>query len=227
MENKIFNFALIASLIIHIVALTRLSYSNAHHLTQPLKNIEIAYYALTADGTRADIDKSQEPDIDKELKNKTEVFLRKQPDSSPFMKDISKLVEQFKQHTKQPAAVAAAQKKHVVSVPALKSEEIEIPEYQLYYHDIRNLIRKRALANIDFSRFDTGDVYLTFIVSSDGILTKIQILNDRTQASEYLRDISLSSVHEAAESFSAFPTDLQYPELPFNVVISFKLEEEG
>lgn len=225
MENRIFKFSLILSLLIHSALLVQLSYSNMRSLKRPLKNIEIAYYILDPAKYKDSARQEQKGAVDKELKNKTEVFLDKDVHKSPFMKDMSKLSDEFNGHKKQPAQVTRKQKKRKIVVPPLRSEEIAIPEYQLYYHDIRNWIKERALANIDFSRLDVGDVYLTFVISSEGLLEKIQILDERTKASQYLKEISLKSVKEASEHFKPFPKDLKYPELPFNVVISFKMED--
>ena len=84
------------------------------------------------------------------------------------------------------------------------------------------MIKKRAYAN--FSKVETGEVYMTFVVLSDGRLKQVQLIEEKTAAQDYLRQVSLKSVEEC-NPFPRFPPDLTYPELSFNVVISFELEE--
>ena len=112
--------------------------------------------------------------------------------------------------------------KKTVSVPALQSEKINNPSYANYYSLVRGRIKQRAYFN--YSEYYAGEVYVTFILASDGILKELQILEDRTTGGPYLRTIGLKSVKEAAP-FPPFPKELHYPELTFNVVISFQVKE--
>ena len=58
---------------------------------------------------------------------------------------------------------------------------------------------------------------------SDGSLKRIQLIEDKTSANAYLRRIGLSIIK--VKSFSEFPQDLNYPELSFNMVISFEKKQ--
>lgn len=113
--------------------------------------------------------------------------------------------------------------KKTVYVPMLQSEKINNPNYANYYSLVRARIKQRAYFN--YSDNYIGEVYLTFILSSDGALKDLQILENRTTAQQFLRTIGLKSVKEAAP-FPAFPKELRYPELTFNVVISFQMKDE-
>lgn len=113
--------------------------------------------------------------------------------------------------------------KKTVTVPVLQSEKINNPSYANYYSLVRARIKQRAYFN--YSDNYTGEVYLTFILTSDGVLKELQILENRTTGGQFLRTIGLKSVKEASP-FPPFPKELRYPELTFNVVISFQVREE-
>ena len=78
---------------------------------------------------------------------------------------------------------------------------------------------------MNYTKSDTGEVYLTFALSSDGALKQIKLIEGRTNATDYLRDIGLNSIQEASP-FPPFPSDLSYPELTFNIAISFRFKGE-
>lgn len=112
--------------------------------------------------------------------------------------------------------------KKTVSVPALQSEKINNPSYANYYSLVRARIKQRALFN--YSEYYAGEVYLTFILTSDGNLKEVQIIEAKTTGGQYLRTIGLKSIKEATP-FPPFPKELRYPELTFNVVISFQVRD--
>lgn len=114
--------------------------------------------------------------------------------------------------------------KKTVSVPPLQSEKINNPSYANYYSLVRGRIKQRAYFN--YSEYYAGEVYLTFILTSDGTLKELQIIEDKTSGGQYLRTIGLKSVKEAVP-FPPFPKELHYPELTFNVIISFQVREES
>ena len=62
------------------------------------------------------------------------------------------------------------------------------------------------------------------MLSSDGSLKEIKIINNKTVANDYLRNVGLRSIKESSP-FPAFPFDLKYPELSFNIVISFEIHD--
>lgn len=103
-----------------------------------------------------------------------------------------------------------------ISVPELYSEKINIPAYANYYQTVRDWIKKRA--DLICTQLEEGEVYLTFIVTADGKISQIKIIEEKTSANDYLRDVALRSAREASP-FPTFPKDLKYPELTFNVVI--------
>ncbi|HTY45620.1 MAG TPA: energy transducer TonB [Patescibacteria group bacterium] len=114
---------------------------------------------------------------------------------------------------------AAVKKK--ITLPPLDADKISNPSYISYYQIVREKIRRCAYQN--YLSSETGEVYLSFIVGSDGSLREVQLVDSKSSPIEFLRQIAQRSIHEAAP-FPAFPRELDYPQLSFNVVISFEIE---
>jgi outer membrane biosynthesis protein TonB len=119
--------------------------------------------------------------------------------------------------------VSSAAIKKTVSVPLLESEKINNPSYQSYYSLVRARIRQRAYFN--YAEYYAGEVYLTFILNNDGSLKDLKIIEEKSSGGPYLRTIGLKSIKEAVP-FPPFPKALNYPELTFNVVISFQVHDQ-
>ena len=106
-------------------------------------------------------------------------------------------------------------------MPPVDLDKINNPSYVSYYQIVREKIRRAAYQN--YTHTDTGEVYVTFVISNDGYLKASRLVEEKTTAAAYLHDIALKSVKEASP-FPNFPKELDYPELSFNVVISFEIE---
>lgn len=156
------------------------------------------------------------------------VTLQDSLSSVVLVKDNSKQPDSLKVYERVPEKVRSFNipAKKTVSVPPLQSEKINNPSYANYYSLVRGRIKQRAYFNYSTqSDYYAGEVYLTFILTSDGQLKDLQILEERTMAGQYLRTIGLKSIKEAVP-YPPFPKELRYPELTFNVVISFQVREE-
>jgi TonB family protein len=66
-----------------------------------------------------------------------------------------------------------------------------------------------------------GEVLLSFVLNSNGKLTLINIIDERSCNNEELRKIAKESI-EKASPFDPFPPDLEFKELSFSVVFSFE-----
>lgn len=115
----------------------------------------------------------------------------------------------------------AGRKKVTLPPAALPSEGIGNPSYQHYYGSVREKIRRAAYDN--YKQAAQGDVFISFIVSRDGSLKAVRIMDERSTGSAYLKETASRSVLNAAP-FSKFPKELDYDELTFNVMISFEIE---
>jgi len=115
--------------------------------------------------------------------------------------------------------IIAVKKK--ITLPPIDLDKIDNPSYISYYQIVREKIRRSAYQN--YTRAEVGEAYLSFLISSDGSLKAVQLIEEKSSPSTYLKEISLRSIKEAAP-FPNFPKELDYPHLSFNVVISFEIE---
>ncbi|MDP3731529.1 MAG: TonB C-terminal domain-containing protein [Candidatus Omnitrophota bacterium] len=115
--------------------------------------------------------------------------------------------------------IIAVKKK--ITLPPVDIDKIDNPSYISYYQIVREKIRRAAYQN--YTRAEVGEAYLSFLISSDGSLKAVQLIEEKSSPSTYLKEISLRSIKEASP-FPNFPEELDYPHLSFNVVISFEIE---
>jgi TonB family protein len=115
--------------------------------------------------------------------------------------------------------IIAVKKK--ISLPHVDIDKISNPSYLSYYQIIREKIRRCAYRN--YATSNTGEVYISFIVSSAGYLEEARLVEEKSSADVYLTEIALKSVNDASP-FPKFPTELDYFQLSFNVIISFEIE---
>lgn len=116
--------------------------------------------------------------------------------------------------------IIAVKKK--ITLPPVEMDKINNPSYINYYQIVREKIRRTAYQN--YTRAETGEVYLSFIISRDGYLKEVQLNEEKSSGNSYLKEIASRSVKDASP-FPVFPKELvDYPQLSFNVVISFEIE---
>ncbi len=115
--------------------------------------------------------------------------------------------------------IIAVKKK--ITLPPIDLDKIDNPSYISYYQIVREKIRRAAYQN--YTRAEVGEVYLSFLIFSDGSLKAVQLREEKSSPSTYLKEISLRSIKEASP-FPNFPKELGYSQLSFNVVISFEIE---
>ncbi len=219
MENKLFFFSIIVSLILHIVFFVRLSYSNIHYRHRPVKQVEVVYDKPQGLLRKVPIIAKQRDEKARKGDKMMKALKQKHVDSPEMVKDLNKMSDIFKPFNKARTDIAKIRDKRKVFVPALESENIENPVYLNYYHIVRQKIKEETLVNYD--RYDTGEVYITFVLSAKGELQQLKLIDERSRASDYLEDVAQRSVRESAP-FPDFPPDLNFPELSFNVVIYFE-----
>lgn len=111
--------------------------------------------------------------------------------------------------------------KKKITLPPIDVDKINNPSYISYYQIVREKIKRAAYQN--YTRQNTGEVYLSFIVSNDGFLKDARLVEEKSSSDQYLKEIAQRSLKDASP-FPNFPKDLNYPSLSFNVVISFEIE---
>ena len=214
--DKTLRIFLLVSLMLHGVLFATMPKFNLGDLNKSLHQLEITYQKFQISSKivpEKEIVRKQAIEDNKELSIASKKNLIKR-----FFKKNDFLSKTFKVSKKPAAANTDAKEKKVV-IPELDSQ-IKSPAYKSYYQTIRERIRN---AYVNYLRYGEGEVYLSFVLSSDGSLKDIKIFDDRSTNDAYLRDTALKSINDSAP-FPSFPKSLGYPELSFNVIISFEVD---
>ncbi len=127
-------------------------------------------------------------------------------------------LKDFTMYERKPVQIRSEQASHVTVTP-ITSEKVNNPIYTSYQDRIRESIKERVYAN--YSHLDRGNVYLTFVVASDGSLKAYQVMEGRTKASQNLRYISTKSLKEA--HFPPFLKGMTLPEYTFNIEVEYQV----
>jgi outer membrane biosynthesis protein TonB len=108
-----------------------------------------------------------------------------------------------------------------ITLPPVDLDKMDNPTYISYYQLVREKIKRAAYQN--YSRADAGDVFISFVISEDGYLKNLLLQQEKSCSNNYLKEIAIRSVKDASP-FPNFPKELDYPQLSFNVIISFEIE---
>jgi len=93
------------------------------------------------------------------------------------------------------------------------------PAYMDYYQTIREKVRKNAYRY--YNSKERGEIFLSFIVLSDGKLKDVHLRRESGISNDLINN-ALRSVRESSP-FPVFPQELKdYPSLQFNLSIHFK-----
>ncbi len=222
-ENKLFSLALFLSVLLHLCFAVRFSFLQAHLPKKIARPVEVVYYKTPADKPQAP--KKEETREVKTLKEEklpdSQVLFKKMVDS-PVVRDMNKLTSSTKLAEK-PAQMDRMPVERRITVPPVKSEKINNPVYLNYYQEVRTRIRDQAYQN--YTEYESGEVYLTFVLENTGALKQVKLIEEKTSANAQLRQVGMKSIKDS-NPFPPFPPDLKYPELSFNVVISFEVKAQ-
>jgi outer membrane biosynthesis protein TonB len=111
--------------------------------------------------------------------------------------------------------------KKKITLPEIEMARINNPSYISYYQIVREKIRRSAYQN--YTHNEIGEVYISFVISNDGYIEDVHLIEAKTSASDYLKGVASRSV-KGASPFPNFPKELDYPQLSFNIIISFEIE---
>ncbi len=111
--------------------------------------------------------------------------------------------------------------KKKITIPSMGLSHINTPSYINYYQIVREKIKRAAYQN--YNGTQTGEVDVSFVVSSNGQVRQVRLIESRSTNIRTLKEITLKSVYNASP-FPEFPKELDYPQLSFNVIISFEVE---
>jgi TonB family protein len=213
-SNRVFQAALLISIVFHTAVL--------------VQNSGLSFWAKNGTERKVELSYVKSPEEKTEIKREA---LRRQEVNRPPPPFVAK-VDMFNLRKEGSSAMPALTKpefskpdiiavKKRITLPPVDLDKINNPSYIGYYQIVREKIRRSAYQN--YTQQETGEVYLSFIISSNGTLKETRLVEEKSPASGFLKDIALRSVNDAAP-FPAFPRELDYPSLSFNVVISFEIE---
>lgn len=235
MDNRLFYGILAASFVAHgtLIAGSSLLTHRIKIFAKPVKLIEVTYETIKEEPRKQPQNSFKEVQIvkSKELSPEfpvdVKVISRKSDILSSTHNDLRELTrpaQRVESNEKQMPGIRSLGGERKITVPLLQSEKMTNPKYLGYTQGIRQSIERRAYHYARSADFASGEVYLTFILTSTGALGAVKIIPEKTHASAYLQNIGIRSIQESAP-FPPFPPDLAFPELTFNVIISFELEE--
>ncbi|KPK43025.1 MAG: hypothetical protein AMJ78_00215 [Omnitrophica WOR_2 bacterium SM23_29] len=215
--NKTFIIALTISLITHAAIFIKLPHLNLFSKRQAQKRIEVTYIKERAKSASLDTYTQKFP------KKPSHQVSSKSVAPPPQIKKeqiFSKLdnIPIRKPKVTWPEIVAMKKK---ITMPSLSEKKMTNPVYLSYYQIIREKIKRAAYEN--YTRLVNGEVYLSFIILNDGQLKEERINERKSSPHSYLKEIAIKSIYDASP-FPSFPKELDYPELSFNVIISFEVE---
>ncbi len=225
-SDRVFQITLLISLITHSIILfqnTNLSIFSSDKKEQKLEISYVKSSEKIKDNVKNRIAVKKEKFIKLTSKIPTKEktpppFINKEGvfknNKTPALRDLSFVKPSFIK----PDIISIKKK---ITLPPVNLDKINNPSYISYYQIVREKIKRAAYQN--YTRTEVGEIYLSFIICSDGYLKDIRLIEEKSSPSVYLREIALKSVKDAS-AFPNFPKDLDYPQLSFNVIISFEIE---
>jgi TonB family protein len=222
-SSRVFQITLLISIIAHGVVLLQNPNLNLLPSQNKEQKVEVSY-VKTPPPAPAEQNIKKEP----LLKLPSKITMREKLPPPPFVDK-----ENIFKAGKAPAArdIAFAKPafikpdiipiKKKITLPPIDMDKINNPSYITYYQIVREKIRRAAYQN--YTRTETGEVYLTFVISNDGYLKEARLSEEKSSPNPYLREVALKSIKDASP-FPNFPKELEYPHLSFNVIISFEIE---
>ena len=234
MPKNLFMISITVSFLAHALSLVLLSlpYSRVRESSEKFKSIEVTYQDLKTQKKEDEkalfkdlkVIKEDDPYVDQKLKvldKKKNMFST----IGEHIKDISKLTGKLRESQKKTNKITTLDLAKKITLPPLSTEKITNPKYLTYNDDMREAIsrniKRRAYTYVNHPDFEAGEVYLTFVLASEGLLKGVKIIDDKTSANEYLREVALRSIKES-NPFPPFPKGFDYPEFTFNLLISFQ-----
>ena len=234
MEKNLFVISITLSFLAHALSIVLLSlpYPKTGISSKAFKSIEVTYQDLKSQEKEKGKALFKDLKVIKDLKpyedQKLRVLDKKKSMFSTIrgrIKDISKLTGKLRASQKKIHKIATLDLAKKITLPPLSTEKITNPKYLTYNDDMRDTIsrniKQRAYTYVNHPDFEAGEVYLTFVLASQGMLRGVKIIEDKTSANDYLREVALRSIKES-NPFPPFPKGFDYPEFTFNLLISFR-----
>ncbi len=217
-SEKTFRICFIISLFLHVSIFLKLPHINLLPVRHTIKRTELTYIKERI--TPPSLKLYNQRDLKKDALYQAPAKKIAPP---PYVKKEQifnkiKSVQIKKPEFNRPEIIAVKKK---ITLPSLTNEKMASPVYLNYYQIIREKIKHAAYQN--YTSSINGEVYLSFIILKNGQLKDVKIHEEKSSMHAYLKRIAGKSIRDASP-FPSFPKELDYPELSFNVIISFEVE---
>jgi TonB family protein len=212
MGNNLFKVSLLISIIVHSAILFRNPNFNLKSLNKKETKLEVSYIKPKA-----------EPEKEIKLEKTAKEKFLKLPPKIRIEKRIPPPFTYSKSIFDKPASIKpdiiAIKKK--ITLPPIDMAKNKDPLYISYYQTVREKIKRAAYQN--YTGNEIGEVTVSFVISSEGYLKDLRIIPEKSHSSQYLKEITLKSIRDASP-FPNFPKELDFPQLSFNLAITFEIE---
>lgn len=218
--DRIFKYALIFSLIFHATLIIEWPFLGRLFPRQDkYKSIEITYLKIREP-------QPQPP--------KSESF-PKTYEALPKLQQPTKMVSSEKPKGAQSAApsqekskISSETKKSEVSQPLIQREEgltsIDLKGQQTVPPSYAQAVRNKIKERLNSAKPDLeGNVFVRFVIASDGELRELNIIDEKSTRNGLLRELVFESIKDAAP-FPGFPREFASPEVTFTCQILFQVK---
>jgi hypothetical protein len=226
MSNRLLYFCLFLSLVAHFFLLNPFSIPKEKYL-QKSSSLEVTYQEIkTKEIKKKSIEFKDLKILKKKEKIKPRIKILSRHksqilDIGDSIKDISKLSKPFSFEKKRLTGlhpVMDISKK--ISIPVIEIEKGASSMYLEYKEKLSLQIQRFLETLMGSQNSGKGRVCLSFIMSADGILKQIRIVEDETQADQFLRSVALRGV-KSSSPFPPYSTDENLSEITFTITIFF------
>lgn len=224
--ERAFHLTLLFSLLLHTAVIAWLSSAGIKRFVKPVKQIEVTYTNVRTRKIVKENVRSQAVEIVRQDQpsRKVELLPKDGAGGAKVLEkvfDIAKTRDRFYYEQKLPEKMISVDPNRKISVPVLQAEKITNPKYIGYNQAVHKKMYETAQQYVDHPDIaEVGDVYFKFILRADGTLAEVRVLTGLSSHNAKLQKLGEDIIRKS-QPFPPFPAGLDYPEMPFNMVISF------
>jgi len=220
-DNNIYIATFFVSLAVHAVVLFPIP--SLHMRTRELtpQTATMNYLPVKLPAAMHETYHKQEQSISRKPQNQLSEKSDKKPvlktkEPAAALKAEQRLEKKQYQEKESLTTAAGTENKQIITQNSIAEKELAKDKTYISYY---KLINQQLRQSIVYPRkFSEGEISLSFVLSSDGSLSSVEITND-TIPNDSLRE---AAIVKNASPFPPFPDSLHKSQLTFNVVICFR-----